>query len=334
MTTRFAVRALARTGLGRIIGAMAPWSGVLGLNYHRVGEANGSLFDHGLWSASAEAFDRQVRFLKQHTDIVGPGDLPRVRRKGRGRFVILTFDDGYRDNYDLAFPILRSHGVPATFFLTTGFLDRRELAWWDEIAWMVRSSQKPGIDAGRWFTSPVAFDEPAREAAVRIVLRTYKNLPGDETTAYLDDLGVATGSGRWRSPADSATWMTWDMAREMRAAGMVIGGHTVNHPVLAHLSPEQQWVEIDGCRRRLLEELGEPMLYFSYPVGSRQAFDGDTRHLLMRAGVQCAFSYYGGLQRLDHVDDFDLPRIPIESFMDRDWFQAVVTLPMVFGREQ
>ena len=110
--------------------------------------------------------------------------------------------------------------------------------------------------------------------------------------------------------------------------------YTVAHPVLAQLQLDQQWAEIDECRRRLLEELGEPMRYFSYPVGSRQAFNRDTRDLLARAGVEYAFSYYGGLQALRHDDDFDLPRVAIESFMDDDWFRTLVTLPTVFGREQ
>jgi peptidoglycan/xylan/chitin deacetylase (PgdA/CDA1 family) len=127
-------------------------------------------------------------------------------------------------------------------------------------------------------------------------------------------------------------WMTWDMVREMRAAGMVIGGHTVHHPVLAQLSPERQWQAISGCARRFGEELGEPMSYFSYPVGQRDSFNDDTRACLRKAGIRYAFSYYGGFRTFGSWDDLDVRRIAVESYMGPDWVRAIVTLPGAFGR--
>jgi len=327
-----AARVLSRTGLLAIASRAMAWSGVLILNYHRIGAARQSAFDRALWSADAAAFDAQVRFLASQFDVVTPNDLPDILGRRKGRFVLITFDDGYLDNYEVAFPILRRHGVPATFFVTTGFVDTQPLSWWDEIAWMVRTSRKSGIEAVAWLPAPVPFDEPDRERAVHALLNAYTAMPGDSTGAYLDALAAATGSGRWRAEQGSADWMTWDMLREMRAAGMVVGGHTVNHPVLAQLSADQQWEEISGCRRRIGEELGEQMRYFSYPVGGRESFNRDTRTCLRRAGVQYAFSYYGGFRTFAPSDDLDIPRIAIESYMDADWVRAVFLLPQVFGR--
>jgi len=138
----------------------------------------------------------------------------------------------------------------------------------DEIAWMVRTSPQGGLPASRWLAGPVPFDGPDREAAVRTCLRAFKSMPAADHAEYLEYLAGATSSGRCPDGPGATLWMTWEMLREMRSTGMTIGGHTVNHPVLARLPQPAQRDEIVACGRRLAEELGEPMRYFSYPVGA------------------------------------------------------------------
>jgi peptidoglycan/xylan/chitin deacetylase (PgdA/CDA1 family) len=327
-------RVLSKTGLLPIIGSVGRWSGVLCLNYHRIGNGDASPFDRELWSASAESFDEQVRYLTSHFRVVTPGELPDVSLTPRGRYVLITFDDGYRDNYELALPILQRYGAAATFFVTTGFIDRPRLTWWDEIAWMVRSSGRTGIEGGGVLGGPVAFDDPHRERAVETLVGRYKSLRPDATLPYLEFLAEATGSGRGSQALANDTWMNWDMIRGLRAAGMAVGGHTVNHPVLSTLPPDSQWQEIAGCARRLEAELGAPMQYFSYPVGQRGSFDGHTRACLERLGVRMAFSYYGGHRRFQDWDRLDVRRIAIERYMDAAWVRATLAIPGLFGAEK
>ena len=324
-------RLCGRAGLRFLSERVCRWSGVLVLSYHRIGDGNGSLFDRGLWSSTVEAFVDQVRFCKSSFDVISPGDLPDVLARGRGRHILITFDDGYRDNYEVAFPILKSENVPATFFVATGFIDSPRLPWWDEIAWMVRTSSRRAADLSRWLPDLVHFDTPHRERAVRTLLRAYKSMPVQCTAAYLDDIAEATGSGRCEPQAGRHLWMTWDMLREMRAAGMTIGGHTVNHPVLARAPGEIQRQEIEGCSRRLTVELSEPMRYFSYPVGGPAAFDAFTRECLKTVGVQYAFSNYGGYRRFEGRDDYNIGRVPVEADVTADWFRSTVVLPPLFA---
>ncbi len=317
-----------RTGVRALAGRALRWSGLVCFNYHRIGDGAHSLFDRGLWSSDEAAFDAQVRFLTSEVDLIGPDDLPAVLARGRGRYAMITFDDGYVDNYRAAFPILERHRAPGAFFVCTRFIDDPCLPWWDEIAWMVRTAATRAVTLRDWLPAPVVFDEPAREHAIRALLRAYKDSPHERTRVFLDRLAEETGTGRFTGDT-SDLWMTWEMLREMQSAGMSIGGHTVNHPVLARMHPHQQREEIEGCARRLREELGAPMRFFSYPVGP---FDADTQAHLRGSGVEFAFSYYGGYRRFDQWDDLDIRRVPVESDTSVARFRALVVAPRVFAR--
>jgi peptidoglycan/xylan/chitin deacetylase (PgdA/CDA1 family) len=304
---------------------------VLVLNYHRVGNGNQSPYDRGLWSTDAETFTDQIRFCKSHLDVISPGDISRAVTNGSGRYALITFDDGYRDNYETAFPILKAEGVPATFFIVTGFVDAPRVPWWDEIAWMVRTSRKDRVEPSGWIPSPISFDEPDREGAVRTLLRAYKAMPAESTDRYLDALAEATGSGRCGEDAGNHLWMNWDMLREMKLAGMTVAGHSVTHPILARAPRERQKDEIFGCAARLAEEMGEPMRYFSYPVGGPNSFNSVTQECLREAGVRYAFSYYGGFRRFGDWNNFDIRRVPVETYLTPEWFRSIVTLPQLLA---
>jgi len=324
-------KALDVTGCGRMLRAAAPWSGVLILNYHRVGNRHDSILDRNLWSATDEDFDAQIGMIAKNFEIVGLDDLDLVFRSGSGRFVMVTFDDGYLDNYTNAYPILKAHGVPATFFITTGFLDIPKVPWWDEIAWMVRTSTRPSIAPNKWTKEAILFDEPQRELAINRLLSIYKGMPGNVTEDYLEFLADKLGTGRCPIQIAQELWMTWDMIREMKQNGMTFGGHTVTHPILANLPVEQQDEEIGECRRRLVEELGEPIDAFSYPVGGPKSFNNATRCSLIRNGFRWGFTYLGGYCHYDQEDRLAVPRTAIETDIDLSMFRALTTLPQVFA---
>jgi peptidoglycan/xylan/chitin deacetylase (PgdA/CDA1 family) len=317
--------ALAKIPLSAALKLLGRWSGVLVLNYHRVGDSGRQPWDREMWSVNGEELDDQFATLARHAEVIGPGDLPAAMRTGRGRRVLLTFDDGYRDNYELAFPLLRAYRLPAIFFLASGFIDRPHASWWDEIAWMVRNASGQARRAGALATGSgsagavsllpahVTLDDGNDEDAIMALLARYKTLSGEDGEHFLEELAEATGSGRASASDVEDLWMTWEMAREMLGTGMSIGGHTVTHPVLARLTAERQREEIAGCARRLQEELGVAMRWFAYPVGTSDAFTPLTKEILRDLGVELAFSFYGGFARLSCWDPFDVRRIHVDS---------------------
>jgi peptidoglycan/xylan/chitin deacetylase (PgdA/CDA1 family) len=323
-----AAKALATPGLRRLLAVAMPRDGVLVLNYHRVGDSRRSRYDRALWSATAEGFDAQLAFLKANCDVVTLDEVDAASRQ-RGRHVAITFDDGYLDNHDIAFPLLRHHGLPAAFFIATGFIDRKLLPWWDAIAMQLRETGRASLDLSPWLARPLVLD-PDREPAIRTALGIYKTLPFAQVASFRARLAAETGI----EPPETVDgeWMDWDMIRSMARAGMTIGGHTVNHPILSSLPVAAQRMEIEGCATRLREELGIAMTHFAYPVGSRGAFGADTQRLLREAGVRQAYSFYGGLAQAS-AGLFDLQRIAMVDNIGRDLFRAMVQLPRVFCRQ-
>jgi peptidoglycan/xylan/chitin deacetylase (PgdA/CDA1 family) len=297
--------------------------------YHRVG-AMDPAYDSGIWDASPAQFEEQVSFLEREFDVIDLDDLETAVGAGRGRYVLLTFDDGYRDNVVEALPILVRHGVRATFFVTTGFLDRREIAWWDEVAWMVHASPRRALELDGWLDGPLQLDPAHRAITTRTLIERYKSLPRESAAVFLDALADASGSGRHGGDGRDP-WMTWDDVRALRAAGMHIGGHTVTHPILARLAPDEQEAEIAGCKDRIETELGQPMRAFSYPDGGPDCFDQHTRRCLAEHGVDFAFSFYGGYRRFEAWDAYDIRRRCLGPTVSVQRIALMLTLPQIFA---
>ncbi len=279
-------RTLAATGGLRLLESLPTWNGLLVLNYHHIGTPDRSLFDHALWSATQDDFDQHVRMLASGFDGIGLNDLrsalddlkARTRRTWQTRrFAMITFDDGYADNFEQAFPVLELHNVPGVFFITSGFLAAARLAWWDEIAWMVRTSTRSQLELSkRWIAAPLSLAVDDHDATILRLLRRYYRIEGHEPAAFLDEIAEATGSGRAPDGTTDGLWVSWDMVRNMHAAGMSVGAHTVTHPVLSRLSAEEQNLEVCESRLRVEYETGDTVSALSYPVGSRDAFNDAT----------------------------------------------------------
>ncbi len=326
-----AASALDLSGLGAVVRRVGAWRGLLVLNYHQMANREQDLVDPSLWSATQDQLDDQLRFLKRHLEVVGPEAL--ASGPGRHAQVLLTFDDGYRDNHELALPVLRGQGVPAVFFIASGFLDEPMLPWWGELHAMLVATRQTSLRLDRWLgggrDAPLALD--GSRGALEALRAAYGSVAPPEKEAFLDDLAMALDVPRPRDRGQDV-WMTWDMVRALRDAGMTIGGHTAHHPRLADLEPREQALEVTAGLRRLEEELGEWPTLFSYPYGGRDAFDGRTVDVLRAAGIRYAFSYYGGYNTAAAWDPYDLKRVSATATSTRARRRATVTLPRQFAR--
>ena len=237
-----------------------------------------------------------VLSLREAAARLRDGSLPR-------RAACITFDDGYRNNREVAAPILAERGMPATFFIATGYLNDGRM-WNDTIIESVRRAPESfdlrHLDLG-------LHDLPDWGARVRLVaalLGKLKYLPSPERITTANAIASVVGQAL---PHD--LMMTDAQVREMAAMGMEIGAHTVSHPILARIADEEARQEIVDSKRRLEEILGEEVSTFAYPNG-RPGQDYGAQHpgMVRAAGFRAAVSTARG-HCSSAFDQYQLPRL-------------------------
>ncbi|ABS26810.1 polysaccharide deacetylase family protein [Anaeromyxobacter sp. Fw109-5] len=247
---------------------------VVVLSYHRATldfeastrESIASMF------VSAQTMQRQIEELARSREIVSLADARRILAeppgtRRRDAFVV-TFDDGYGDNHHVAMPVLAALKVPATFFVATGYIGTRRRFPHDRLFASLTELSRRGIPIERAGLPGAlqALLTACTEAGPAATLdRLIARLPHDRLTAIADALEARTGLAEQDLPDDTRA-MTWDELAELRAAGMDVGGHTVNHAVLSNLPLPEARREIAGCHEMIAERLGPPR-HFAYPNG-------------------------------------------------------------------
>ena len=236
--------------------------------------------------------DQAVRALCQ-------GGLP-------ARALAISFDDGYADNHDTALPILQRHGLSATFFVTTGYLDGGRM-FNDTVIEAVRRAPGLQLDLRAPETGALGLlpldGWPARRAAVARILGGIKYLPPAQRPQVAQAIANTAGNGL---PDD--LMMSSAQVRALHDAGMTIGGHTVSHPILATLDDAAQFEEVVQGKRRLELVTGAPVTLFAYPNG-KPGTDYDARSVaaVKCAGFEAAVSTAWGAAHRS-TDLFQIPR--------------------------
>jgi len=293
------------------------------LTFHRVRPQQSEAFQpNRLLEITPEFLDRLLTRLSDGgTEIVTLDEVYR-RLVGRGtssgRYVALTFDDGYRDNVEHALPILRKHAAPFTLFVPSAFAEGTGELWWVALERAIAARDETvitldGVD--RRFASATAEDKDATFAAIYARLRAAPT--EDDLRQPVRELAVATGID---IPAICRELcMGWDeLARLARDPLVTIGAHTVTHPILAKLPLEDARREMVEGARALTAHLGRAPEHFSFPVGSPDAAGPREFALAAAAGFRTAVTTRPGVIFPDHVNHLTaLPRISINGEFQR-----------------
>ena len=254
------------------------------LMYHRFSN------DGAPGSVSARDFERQVRFIKKHFRAVTMSQLADdlFVRKGRvSNAVAITIDDGYSDFYSLAWPILKKYNVPATFYVTTGFVSGELWLWPDQLRWVMR--QPGNLTAGIRTLMEDDLDVESDPVSAYWKINAYLlTLPDVEKHEFLRSLAQAVNVEIPFAPPPEFAPVTWEQLRELQAGGVEIGGHTVSHPSLARVSLEQAKVEIEESARTLDRRLSGESRSFCYPNGTVEDFVPEHVPIIIGAGYTCA----------------------------------------------
>jgi peptidoglycan/xylan/chitin deacetylase (PgdA/CDA1 family) len=308
------------------------------LAWHRVGDDDPLTFqfDDDLISATTGEFRRQMQFLRRNFDVISFRDLDQLESEGRPlprRALIITFDDGYRDNYTRAFPILKELGLPATIFLATGHIGQTRLFWWDQVAYCLKQTERQSVRLPEFSDEPVALLEPAaRRNAIERIQNWLKQQPEEARRSFVNGLGEAL---EVELPPRLAEGMhlTWDEVKDMAAHGIEFGSHTVTHPILANVSEPQLAEEIAGSKRAIEARLGREVIAFAYPAGRRSRFNQAVCRAVAEHGYRYAVAFDEGIVADLQAERFTLPRIHVERNHSLSLFRANLLFPrLMFGR--
>lgn len=248
----------------------------------------------------ARRFERHLRLLRRWFRLMPLAGAVRHLREGTlpSRAACITFDGGYADNAEVALPLLQRHGLPATFFVASGFLDGG-YSWSDAVIELVRDAAGPRINLARAGFGSYDIGCPLRRRAVIDLL-----LAALATLAPVERLARVRLMARRTTP----TMLSSDQLIALHCAGMDIGGHTVSQMPLASLSNAEARAEIANGRARLEELVQAPVRLFAYPSG-KPGTDFEQRHanMLRSAGFDAAVTTAWGAARAGS-DLYALPR--------------------------
>jgi len=252
------------------------------LMYHRVSPLESPDVHHkGVVSAEPNEFWAQMRYLKKHYNVIPIEEIGSAKRNS----VVITFDDGYSDNYKYAYPILKHLGLPATVFLTTGFLDNPKLPWWDKMA-IIGQDKKIG-----WL----------------------KNISDKEKIKRIDRL-----SKNHKMPSAKGLFMTWKQVKEMQKHNITFGPHTVSHTILTKIPIAKAKKEIKDSIDTILKKLGSIVSVFVYPNGHEKDMSKSIDSYLETIGIKhVATCLYGKAE----PTEFRLRRIGIKHTDNLDLFR-------------
>jgi peptidoglycan/xylan/chitin deacetylase (PgdA/CDA1 family) len=286
------------------------------LLYHRVVPVVGR--DVNLLATSTENFAAQLGWLAEHAHPLRPAEfLAHVDRPaanltldgGRPR-VLITFDDGYADNFHHALPILTEHGFSAVLFALTGRIGTGMPFWWDALEQIVCDGRPA---SGGWKlpdgTLVPTYADPA--ATYRILHGALKPLSAGARLAALT--GLAEQGGVTPGVTEDSRPLTWQELRAWLAAGLVVGGHTQTHPQLSAIGADELHAEIGESKRELERRLGVPVTMFAYPYGTQGDFDALCEEVARDAGFRCAFANRPGNARWAR-DPYAVPRCLVRNW--------------------
>ena len=283
------------------------------LCYHRVGTEGIPFY----CKLAAKEFEAQMRYIREHYRIVSLEELYSEMKGAAptGHAVAVTFDDGYRDLYTTALPILQRYRIPATIFLTGRAIETGEVSWYDRVFLILQEwpSKSIDLDLGRHLRFDLGSSDDRLHAAQQIVLALRK-LPDERRRGHC----AALEKEVTMPPALlSDRMLTWEQVREMQRAGISFGSHTMTHPVVSRLSPELLETELQESRRLLEEKLGTPVLDFAYPFGQPADCGTEATPALVRCGYRSAATTSQGpnvpsgnpfaLRRVQIGEDSSLP---------------------------
>lgn len=340
----FLARLSGRVGILRLLERLAASRpGLAVFTYHRIAEPDADPYYDPVISATPGSFRAQVEEIARRLRVLTLAEaMECLTAPGpwRAPAALITFDDGYRDNFEVAAPILRDRGIPATFFLPTAFLETPRLPWWDRVACLIKRTRVRRLELPRQADGggppPLTIDLDAtpRAEAIRAIIAAFL----DETIAD-DRWFLAMLADRAEVALDDEAmgrelFASWDQVRRLTRpeSGLSVGSHGHSHRKLAGLAGDDQRGELADSKRILEERLGYEVVALAYPYGWPGAYTAETKALAAAVGYRAAFAAIEGINRPGAMDPFEVRRFNVGGGDSAILLRARAALHAAIGR--
>lgn len=301
------------------------------LAYHRVLDIDSNYqYDRELISASTAQFTWQVNFLKKYYNVISFQKLSEILNQNEtvpANSLIITFDDGFEDNYTHAFKILKRYGLPATFFIATDYIDQHDCFWFDAVVKVVNS-----LPDNDYYLKEIdyRFTIAGADSKINIYKKIQFQLKRLENYRRLRTVQEVLELMPECDFSDNLP-MTWEQIQEMKDFGMEFGSHTLTHPVLSRLAKEEIYDELSNSKEHIEKKLNVSVQAIAYPVGGDAATNEDVISIASECGYDFGCVYSHGVNFVTlQLNQFKLKRLQIERYTTNALFIAQLLFPKFF----
>lgn len=301
---------------------------LVALSYHGVLEGNRRAADRNIYgtTVSTHEFEGHLAFLKRHFHPVRASEAEEWAHGERElppNAVLVTFDDGFRNNLTHAAPLLMRYGVPAILFVATGYLGTRRILWPQElyeiaVRWPREEIPHPG-------GTTVFSLAGARRARARQLCEQAKRMPMSTVSAYLDALRQETPLPEDVADSDVYAFLTWEQARQWTSLGFDIGSHTVSHWILTGCREQELRRELEDSKRDIERRLGVACTSFCYPNGGPKDWSAEAAAAVRAAGYRAAYTLADRVQSKKRVNAYAIDRVEVPGHVGQAPFRARVS---------
>jgi peptidoglycan/xylan/chitin deacetylase (PgdA/CDA1 family) len=261
------------------------------LAYHRVNDDNNPFFP----AITVKSFEKQMEYLAATHNILHLEEaIDRLVCKDvPDNAIVVTFDDGYKDNYTNAFPVLRRLSIPAIIFLTVQSIGIGRYIWHDILFHAFWETQVEEIEGFGDISQKISLKTAAQKAeATQKIAFFLKTLDNAQKKIFLKQLLDLLKISK--ENMDKDLMLTWENIGEMGKSDIAFGSHTLSHPIMTKIGEKEAWAEINESRKIIERKTKRKIFAFAYPNGKMEDFNEETKKLLKAAGYKCAVTTMSG----------------------------------------
>lgn len=282
------------------------------LEYHRVSDNKEDILG---MVVSIKHFEKQMRYLERRHNVISSKEAVEKIENHESlpsRSIAITFDDGYKDIYLNAYPVLKKFNIPATIFLVTDFVGTENLLWFDEVLELIKATPAKHLSI-KFGSSEEAYDLSnvySRNRLILGLLLMMRSANPDERNRYLDEFKALLQVSKIHNP--EKILLNWQEIKVMSGNGIEFGSHGKSHTVLTGLNTLELEEEIAYSKKIMEQNINQPVFIFSYPHGREDDFNDSIVAKLRNAGYRAACLNILGKNK-DSRDLFKLKRRGIEK---------------------